>query len=50
MLLCGLHPSCVSTHALIHETNAAFDGVVCEPFIAKMNVGPPAVTDDCGAG
>jgi len=26
------------------------NGVVRESFIAEMNVGPPAVTDDSGAG
>jgi len=34
----------------IHETDAAFDGVVLESFIAETNVGPPGVTGDCGAG
>ena len=49
MLPRGLHRICVSTCALIHETNAALEGVVHESFIAKANVSPLAVTDDCGA-
>jgi len=50
IFLCGLNPSCVSTLAWIHETDAALNGMVREFFTAEMNVGNPAVTDDCGAG
>jgi len=50
VLPCGLNHSCVSTHASIHKNDAVLNRVLRESFIADKNVGPAAVSDDCGAG
>jgi hypothetical protein len=40
----------VSICELIHENDAALDGIMRESFTAEMNVGRSTVTHYCGAG
>jgi hypothetical protein len=50
VLPCCLSRICVSSHVGIKEFDAVLDGVVHVSFNAERKVGPPAVTDDYGAG